>query len=534
MKSVNYSTKWKNREENKPTTKIKNMEHFLYYLLRASVVMALFYGFYKLFFGKNTFHRINRIMLILMTIAVYILPLFRFSLIPKKKQETILTETFTFDFSEIPIVEYNTEPRTIIPWQQILLVLFIIGLTFTVIRYFIGLAQLRQIIRKSEKRNMADNSILCITEKNISPFSWFNYIVLSINDMTSENRAVINHERAHIHLFHSLDMIFFDMFTCIFWFNPFSWLLRREIQSVHEYQADEQVINNGIDAKQYQLLLIRKSVGEHKFALANNFRQRDLHKRIKMMTKNRTNKQMKWGYSAAFPVLLLAMVALSVPKLNAKVAEKEIESTSETEIITTQTEDSVIIVDAPIDLSKNPLELGEAQILSKDNSNFSISLDEKLTVSGYYAKRKVSKGKPLYILNGTQIIESLEDINPDSIKSITVLKDKSAADIYGKKGENGVVVIITKNGNELREKVAETKIIAEESDLSLRGIPDDKKPLIIIDGEVKEPDFKLNSIEPSEIDSMEILKNKSAIKMYGEKGKNGVILIVTKSNKTLH
>ena len=117
-------------------------------------------------------------------------------------------------------------------------------------------------------------------------------------------------------------MILLDLFTSFFWFNPFSWLLRREIQSLHEYQADQQVLINGIDAKQYQLLLIRKCVGEQKFALANNFRQRDLHKRIQMMMKHKSDKQTKWSYAAAFPFLFLVMVALSVPKLNASIPEK--------------------------------------------------------------------------------------------------------------------------------------------------------------------------------------------------------------------
>ncbi len=491
------------------------MEQFLYYLLRASVVMALFYGFYKLLFVKNTFHRINRIMLILLTIIVCTLPIFRFSILPEKKQEPIATENFTLNFSEISVVEYNTEPQTIIPWQQILLVLFIIGFTFTVIRYLIGLAQLRQIIRKSEKQNMADNSVLCITDKNISPFSWFNYIVLSINDMTSENKAVINHEQAHIHLLHSLDMIFFDLFTCVFWFNPFSWLLQREIQSVHEYQADEQVINNGIDAKQYQLLLIRKSVGEHKFALANNFRQRDLHKRIKMMTKNRTNKQMKWCYSMAFPMLLLTMVALSVPRLNAKITEKDSDKTFEGK-------NSFIIAEKPV-------ELEEVKITDKDKKRSSeIEENEKKSPN---ASKPGNKKKPLYILNGTKILESLDDINPDNIKSVTVIKDKSAVDIYDKKGENGVVVIITKDGEELRGKVA--GITSTKKDIVILSRENSDKPIVIVNGEVMDVDFEVKSIKPSEIDSVTILKDKSAIKMYGEKGKNGVIEIITKSDKAL-
>ena len=131
-----------------------------------------------------------------------------------------MAENLTTDFSEIPVVAYNVELQMQIPWQQILFVLFVVGFAFVVTRYLIGLAQLRQIIRKSEKQTLADNSVLYVTEQDVSPFSWFNRIVLSRNDMNVDNRAIINHERAHIRLLHSLDMIFFDLFTCLFWFNP--------------------------------------------------------------------------------------------------------------------------------------------------------------------------------------------------------------------------------------------------------------------------------------------------------------------------
>lgn len=559
------------------------MEQFLYYLLRASVVMTLFYGFYKLLFGKNTFYRINRIVLILLTITACTIPIFRFSILPEKKQEPIITENITFDFSEIPVVEYNAEPQIVIPWLQILFVIFIVGLVFAITRYIIGLIQLRQIIQKSEKQTLADNSILCITEKDVLPFSWFQYIVLSHTDMNAENSAIINHERAHIHLLHSLDMIFFDLFTCVFWFNPFSWLLRREIQSVHEYQADEKVLQNGIDAKQYQLLLIRKSVGEHKFSLANNFRQRDLHKRIRMMTKNKTNKRMKWSYSVALPMLFMAIAVLSIPKLNAKIVEKEVENTiSTTEKITVSgqvvDEAGKAIVGVAILNSKD--KSGTASDL---NGNFVFETEKGATVSFImvnYKERKVTfnkseknfkvvlekgdgeskemvttqikgknevsgtrstsertitelmEGKPLFVLDGTKIVESVDNINTDNIKSISVLKGKAATVVYGEKAKNGVVVIITKDGNGLSKKKKETTATIDDPVISFRE--NSGKALIVVDGEIKGAGYELNSIKASEIDNITVLKDKAAIEKYGEKGKNGVIHIITKSNKEIN
>ena len=578
------------------------MEQFLYYLLRASVLMALFYGFYKLFFGKNTFHRFNRFSLILIAMLVAALPLFRFNLLPEKEAPPV-TETFTMDFSEIPVTEFVApQPSIEIPWIGLLSAIFAIGFLFALVRYLIGLGQLVSIIRRSDKQTLADDTVLCVTDTDISPFSWMRYIVLSRKDVSADNRAIINHERAHIHLYHSLDMIFFDLFTCAFWFNPFSWLLRREVQSVHEYQADEQVLNNGIDAKQYQLLLIRKSVGEHKFALANNFRQRDLHKRITMMMKNKTNNRKKWAYAIGLPVLAMAMIVLSVPKLNAKVVEKEVENISKNETITTPVKDSLIIANQTVDVTQNPLELGSVEIRAKENLK-----DEKLTVSGRVQGKdgfmagvavvikgsnvgtitdpqgnfviKAEKGdvlrfaamgykaseytvekdqtklsnvlqpddvvetgmvsdlkgevagvhtnenqsrieirgasgaigqKPLIIVDGVEV-ETMDNVKPDDIESISVLKDASAKSIYGDKGKDGVVLITTKQG-----------------DARLRGVTPDKKPLYVIDGKKMPKDFEIISIQPDEIESIDVLKDNAATAIYGEDGKNGVIIITKK------
>lgn len=656
------------------------MEQFLFYLLRASVLMALFYGFYKLFFGKNTFHHFNRFSLILIVMLVAVLPVFRFNLIPEKKVESVVIENFPMDFSNIPIVEISELPvqPIQIPWIEILSVVFAVGFLFALVRYLIGLNQLKNIIRKSEKQTLADDTVLCIADNDISPFSWMKYIVISRKDVTADNRAIINHERAHVHLLHSLDMIFFDLFTCAFWFNPFSWLLRREIQSVHEYQADDKVIQNGIDAKQYQLLLIRKSVGEHKFALANNFRQRDLHKRITMMMKTKSNKRMKWNYTVALPVLFLAMVALSVPKLNAKVVEKEsqeIEKVSESFTVKGQVVDETgkpmmgvklikegeneviisdmdgnFILDTERGISVSFVMLGyktQKVTFSKPESNFRVSLEKgegenkelitvrikgrddvnevtenqsKLTVSGFvkgkdgfmpgvavlikgsangtitdtegkfviktdkddvlqfmmvgyklfeYKVEKavnnlvvslqpeevlvVSSGKtedfeiekdnnqkskiiirgasvipshPLLILDGKEIA-SLNGVKPDDIESISVLKSKSAVELYGEKGKDGVILITTKKGADAERK---GEVVISTNKLSLRGVSDDKKPLIVVDGEVKGKDFELNSISPSDIESMSVFKDKVALDMYGEEGKNGVVQIMTKEN----
>ena len=320
---------------------------------------------------------------------------------------------------------------------------------------------------------------------------------------------------------------------------------------------------------------------------------------------------MKWNYTAALPVLFLAMVALSVPKLNAKVVEKE--TSIEEKVAELQSQDSVIISTGEVDLTTNPLELGETKIVSKESLN-----DEKLTVSGFVKGKegfvpgvavvikgsavgtvtdpegkfviKAEKGdvlnflmvgyktfeykvektennlvivlqpddvvavgagkmedlevvgvrtldgkQPLYVLDGVVKEKDLDlkTIKPDEIESISVLKNASATAVYGDKGKDGVVIITSKKGTNVRVEGVQGNLVGinsdvKESELSLRGASEGTKPLIVLDGEVKGKDFEINTIKPNEIESISVLKGNSAVQLYGEDGKNGVIDIITK------
>ena len=468
------------------------MESLLYYLLRASISMALLYGFYKLFFGKNTFHAINRFVLIAIALLTVLLPLFQFNFIPDLGRVTI-SDHSSWDLSDIPVSEFSsmTATQQLFPWRELLFVVFVVGFLIALVRYLIGFFQIIGIIRNSHKEKMNDGSTLCLSVKDIAPFSWMNYVVLHGKGVPEENRTIIQHEQAHIHLKHSFDMLFIDLFTSYFWFNPFSWLLRREIQSVHEYQADAQVLNEGVEIKQYQLLLIRKSVGEQKFALANNFRQRDLHKRIQMMMKQKSDKQTKWSYVAVFPLLFLVMVALSVPKLNASIPDKAIEQSHEKAV---KEGESIILSEDFAEFSNGSLELEKVRIVAKDDS---IAVAAKVGA------------QPLYIVDGKEVA-SLSEFDPEQIESIEVLK-QHATDKFGERGKEGVIHITTK-------KVVKKTI----------GFNEDDKPLLILDGEMQDAAFDLNSVSPGEIESMEVIKGKRATELFGDEGKNGVVVITRK------
>ena len=121
--------------------------------------------------------------------------------------------------------------------------------------------------------------------------------------------AILTHERMHVSRRHSLDIAFFSAVTVLHWFNPLVWITFSELKLLHEYEADEGVINNGIDATQYQLLLVKKAVGEHRFSLANGFRHSKLKNRIAMMIKPHTSGWMRLAYGAVLPILAVLMFA---------------------------------------------------------------------------------------------------------------------------------------------------------------------------------------------------------------------------------
>lgn len=478
------------------------MEPFLYYLLRASVLTVLFYGLYRFFFVHYTFHAINRFSLLLMTLMISVLPLFRYNLLPLQVSNAE-NSISPLNYAVLSDMSWVGDQSTFeLPWVEILFLLFVTGFLFTVVRYMIGLGQIVAIIRRSEKQTLADHTILCVTDKPVSPFSWMRYVVITRADLPDSHEAIIRHEKAHIQLHHSFDMILFDFFTAVFWFNPLSWLLRGEMQSLHEYQADKQVLSQGVDTKQYQLLLIRKSAGEFKFGLANNFRQRDLHKRIKMMKKSKTHRQMRWIYTLVLPGLFLGMTVLSVPTLNATVVEDSKDVT------------------LPVDSGKVQLQIVGASL--KDN--------------------------PLVIVDGQKVTtEAYNKLKPDEIESISVLKDEYATEVYGEEGHDGVVVIKTKK-NGVAGEVPEIILtdtasggakvlidaINERSSLRMRHssgnqpYSSENQPLIIVDEKKMTKDFQISTIDPQEIESISVLKGKSGVDLYGEEGKEGVIIITKK------
>ena len=245
---------------------------FFVYILKSSVCLAIFYLFYRLLLSKETFHRFNRIALLALLLLSLLLPLIQLTTTQQTEMhQTMLTIEQLLMMADMPASGVAQAEGGSVSGIQIILIIYLSGILFLVCRHLYSLSRLLALLRSGKKEKMENGITLVTHQSKISPFSWMKYIVISKKDLEEDGREILIHETAHICNRHSVDLLIADI--CIFfqWFNPASWLLKQELQNIHEYEADETVIREGVNAKQYQLLLIKKAVGTRLYSMANSF-----------------------------------------------------------------------------------------------------------------------------------------------------------------------------------------------------------------------------------------------------------------------
>ena len=304
---------------------------FFVYILKSSVCLAIFYLFYRLLLARETFHRFNRFSLLGILLLSCLLPLVEVSV----KQETEVHQTMLTleqllmmaDAVNATEAGARTETATV-TWIQVALLVYLAGIVFFAFRNVYSLVRLLMLLKSGKKEDIGsylpgrkERVTLIVHNCDIAPFSWMGYIVISRKDLEENGREILIHELAHIHNRHSWDLLVADV--CIFfqWFNPASWLLKQELQNIHEFEADETVIKEGVDAKQYQLLLIKKAVGTRLYSMANSFNHSSLKKRITMMLKKKSNPWARLKYLYVLPLAVIAVAAFARPEISSELDE---------------------------------------------------------------------------------------------------------------------------------------------------------------------------------------------------------------------
>ncbi|MDR2774966.1 MAG: M56 family metallopeptidase [Tannerella sp.] len=504
------------------------MENFMIYLLKSGIWIAVFWSLYRFFFREETFFVFNRFFLLSGLALSFVLALCRYRY--PVTVHLLPTALPGNDFAQGGVTSGVTANLPLI-----IAGIYLAGVFVLLLYHLNGLNRIRNMIQRRKAPFRSHPPVIEVAGI-CSSFSFFKYIFMdkSTNLSEAEKRLIIEHETAHVEQRHWMDLSFAQTVCLLQWFNPFAWLYLRAIRENHEFLADRSVLRKGNSPAVYHATLINYAFKAPVFTLTNSFAYYNKFKRITMMKKKTSKSTKKFAALLLLPAFAIFLSAFAEPEYRVSVPTEQ---------------DKIAVHDSIV----------------KDGIIFP---DKMLGNVTYYVDEKE--------------VSSIDGMNPEDIHSISVYRDKDAVKRYGK---NSVVSIITKKraeetgiknektfetGRQLKsagkkavakneKKSAGDVVVHEPSDPPAIGnknedaapsgksdgkvtvkslstekiwgidnIKDGEAPLIIIDGKEYDCDI-LKVLDTAKIESISILKeNGSTIALYGEKGKNGVIIIKTK------
>lgn len=497
------------------------MTEFLIYQGKAAIALAVFYMFYRLLLSKETFHRFNRIVLLGTAALSFVLPLcvITFKEVVVVPAMTGSSETIIGEVAgTAAMVPEVSEPI----WPVILCSIFALGALAVLIHVVISIIGIRRMIRSGNSQALESGETLIITETDTAPFSWMKYIVISREDYESGYSQILTHEKAHIALRHSWDILFVDMITALQWFNPAIWMLKADLRALHEFEADDAVLRSGANIKEYQYLLIRKAVSKSGYSVANSFNHSTLKARITMMLNKKSSRMSAWKALYVIPLVGISLAATAETRVDYQYEDQTPDNTELVEKYST-----------PVDKDT------KKSFKEKNLKNGRITVDEENDVVtmiyyGLDGKERKSQitglplGKESYFINGSFATKGAADIalekDPDAVLLSAYLKNgnKVRAIISADYGKFVTGIIdCSKPINTLVIKEGE-----EQPQLATVATPD---LVYVINGERMPEGFDLNTIDPKTIASMEVLKTEKALQEYDTD--KGVIVITTDPTK---
>ena len=337
------------------------MTAFLIFVIKSAFALALLVSLFMAFMSRETFHRLNRYLLLGVVVCALVLPAVNLGFespfsrlyeILLQADDDVRTGLSLEDFNgfelgnvtmtavsggdTIPTQPVDDEPLN---WLMLVFAVYVSGVAVLLVRQFVVYVRLARMIRSAKPVNASvhglDGIRLRVHCGNEKPFSWFGWVVVSQEDMDDAAREILVHEAAHARAGHSWDIMFADAVIILQWFNPLAWIMKIYLKDVHEFEADEAVIASGVDAKRYQQLIIKKAVGARLYSIANSFNHSLTKKRITMMCKE---KSKKWKCAKALYVLpvVVAVACSFSTAVSANATENETASKGN-EIATNET-----------------------------------------------------------------------------------------------------------------------------------------------------------------------------------------------------
>ena len=283
----------------------------LTFALKSAIILALFYWVFFALLSKETFHRLNRITLLSALALSVFLPLTPLTIELPIVEAAV--EVNIEDLGGMAMSVEETEASLLtwlsnLPWLAILAFLYYAGVAVSLLMLLIQSVSLMRYMQHGLRHTDAFGNTVILKPGKAASFSIFRTIVMSVDDYEHNRDSILRHEQAHIQLGHTYDLLLLEAVRTIQWFNPFVWLLGRDLRSIHEYEADMSVLNQGIDSTQYQRLLVSKAAGPTAFAMINGFNHSQLKTRIIMINKQKSSPKSWVRYIALLPMLALAFV----------------------------------------------------------------------------------------------------------------------------------------------------------------------------------------------------------------------------------
>ena len=269
------------------------------------MALALLYTCIIPLLEKETFHRLNRILILGCLIMSFAIPLVHFT------GGTNPTVDMVRQAVQLPEVLINGDAKeqSVWSWADIMTCIYIIGVVAIFLMTVVLTVRLTRQLRQCEHITDNRGNTIVLTDCATSPFCLFHYIVMSRDDYANNRNYILTHEQEHIRLGHCIDLVILQVATIIQWFNPFVWLIGKNLKAIHEFEVDEAVLNKGIDATQYQKFLVIKAVGNRLQPFANNLNKESLKRRIIMMNQKKSNR---WMMLKALFIIPVATLAVSV------------------------------------------------------------------------------------------------------------------------------------------------------------------------------------------------------------------------------
>lgn len=524
-----------------------------YYFLQVVLCSGVMMGYYWLVLRNKRFHQYNRFYLLIIALLSWVVPLVKI----RWTRPVADTDQQVIQFLSVVADSNSQIDETLInngfqwSWDAAATFLYVAVAGILLLGMLRAFFRLYRLMQEHPCKTVGD-VYLILTQAKGTPFSFFRYIFWNeaIDIRSEAGKQILQHELTHVQQKHSVDKILMQLVLIAGWFNPFFWLLKKEMNMIHEFIADKRAVNNGDTASLAQMLLTA-AYPQQRFDMTHPFFFSPIKRRLQMLTNN---KNPRFSYIRRLIVLPLLAIVLVMFAFRSKEqrANRTLSVATVMENVQTQLNKAALGLDTLI--IKETAKEGNIQISMPKNSGMEKAL---IIVDGKKAAKEV-----------------LESLDPNQIQSVDILKNESATALYGEEGKNGVIVIKTKwAGRNLAVKgvvegglfsgtlaLSNVKAVVEGGIYSSTLVPANVKgfmtppafmgnngvmiqfpdsvinfmdkngkvvsnqPLVLVDG-IK---TKVGSIDQSNVQSVNVWKDKEAIDKYGEEGKNGVVEITTK------